>query len=101
MNPAKRKKLHRLELTKETNESVSELTPVVAQIKPTVVEAKLTAEPKKELDLGLKHMPTAEPTIVEAPVEEKLTVQGELVSVLEPVVAPVDTAADTKKKKKV
>ena len=87
MNPAKRKKLYRMALAEEKKA-------VVADVKPA-------PEPKKEPELGLKQMPAAEPAKVEAPVEEKLTVQGELVSVLEPVTAPVDAAADSKKKKKV
>ena len=87
MNPAKRKKLYRLGLAEEKKAAVAEVKPA--------------PEPKKEPELGLKQVLAAEPAKVEVPVEEKLTVQGELVSVLEPVVTPADTAADTKKKKKI
>ena len=86
MNPAKRKKLYRLALAEEKKAAAAEVKPA--------------AEPKKQAELGLKEMPAAEPVKAQPVVEEKVAVQGELVSVLEPVAAPVEVV-DTKKKKKV
>ena len=109
MNPAKRKKLYRMSMAEEKAKLAEVSAPQAGpdiwegeKEQPKAVETTPVLPPVVE-QVEVKPEPQA-PAVEEQPAqvtEEKVSLQGEMISILEPTPAPITSFESNKKKKKV